>query len=76
MSRYFRLQVDEPALTDALFRFVTDPTPARNQRPVIHELHEINPGMVSVLENMVIDGVNQRHYVEDYVAVALGEMLA
>lgn len=74
MSRFFRLQVDELALTDALFKFVTDPTPARNERPVIHELHEINPGMVSVLENMVIDGVNQRRYVEDYVVAALGEM--
>lgn len=76
MSRFFRLQVDEPALTDALFHFVTDPTPARNQRPVIHELHEINPEMVSVLENMVIDGVNQRSYVADYVLAALGEMFA
>ena len=76
MPRFFRLQVDEPALTDALFKFVTDPTPARNERPVIHELHEINPEMVAVLENMVIDGVNQRHHVEDYVLAALGEMLA
>lgn len=75
MSRFFRLQVDEPALTDALFSFVTDPTPARNQRPVIHELHEINPEMVSVLEYMVIDGVNQRSYVAEYVLAALGEML-
>ncbi|MGZ3581781.1 MAG: hypothetical protein ACXWQR_12625 [Ktedonobacterales bacterium] len=75
MPRFFRIQVDEPALTDALFRFVLDPTPARNERPVIHELHEINPEMVSVLENMVIDGVNQRRYVEDYVVAALGEML-
>lgn len=76
MSRFFRLQVNEPALTDALFKFVTDPTPARNERPVIHEVHEINPEMVSVLENMVIDGVNQRRYIEDYVAAALGEMFA
>lgn len=75
MSRFFRLQVDEPALTEALFRFVIDPTPARSQRPVIHELHEINPEMVSVLETMVIDGVSQRRYVEEYVAAALGEML-
>lgn len=75
MSRYFHLQVDEPALTDALFGFVTDPTPTRNQRPVIHELHEFIPGMVSVLEYMVIDGVNQRRHVEEYVLAALGEML-
>lgn len=76
MPRYFHLQVDEPALTDALFNFVTDPTAARNQRPVIHELHEINPEMVSVLECMVIDGVNRRSYVEEYVLAVLGEMLA
>lgn len=75
MSRFFRLQVDEPALTDALFKFVVDPTPARNERPVIHELHEINPDMVSVLEHMIIDGVDQRNYVEEYVRAVLGEML-
>lgn len=75
MSRFFHLQVDEPALTDALFSFVTDPAPTRNQRPVIHELHDLNPEMVSVLEYMVIDGVNQRSYVEEYVLAALGEML-
>lgn len=75
MPRFFRLQVDEPALTDALFKFVVDPTPARNNRPVIHELHEINPDMVSVLEHMILDGVDQRYYVEEYVRAALGEML-
>lgn len=75
MSRFFRLQVDEPALTEALFKFVVDPTPARNERPVIHELHEINPDMVSVLEHMIIDGVDQRNYVEEYVRAVLGEML-
>ena len=75
MPRFLRLQVDEPAFTDALFAFVSDPAPSRNERPVIHELHDVNPDMVSVLEHMVIDGVDKRVYVEDYVRAVLGEML-
>lgn len=75
MSRFFRLQVDEPALTDALFAFVTDPRASRNNRPVINELHDVNPDMVSVVEHMVIDGVDQRQYVEDYVRAVLTDML-
>ena len=72
MSRLFRIQVDEEALTNELFAFVTDPTPARNERPVISELHDILPAMVYVAENMVLDGVNERHYVADYVHATLG----
>jgi len=66
------MQVDEEALTDELFAFVTDPTPARNLRPVIGELHDILPAMVYVAENMVLDGVNERRYVADYVHATLG----
>ena len=71
MSTFFRMHVDEDALTDALFAFVTDPRPSRNSREVITELHEIAPHMVYTLENMVIDGVEQRHYVAEYVRAAL-----
>src|SRR3954451_5157819 len=74
MTRFFRIQVDEAALTDELFGFVTDPAPVRNQRPVIAELHDFNPEMVDVLEHMVLDGVDRREDVQAYVRYALGEL--
>ena len=67
MPRYFRLDVEEDELTDELFAFVVDPSASRTQRPVIDELHDVAPEMVDVLESMVIDGVDERHYVADYV---------
>lgn len=67
MSRFFRLQVDEEALTDAAFAFVTDPQPSRNDRPLIHELHDSYPEMVDVLECMVLDGTEERQDVAAYV---------
>ena len=74
MSRFFRIQVDEDALTDALFAFVSDPLPSRNDRPVMQELHDVAPEMVDVLESMVIDGVDERHYVADYVHAVTRDM--
>jgi hypothetical protein len=67
MSQYFKLQVDTEALTDAAFAFVTDPHPSRNERAVIHELHEFNPEIVDVLECMVIDGTEERADVDEYI---------
>jgi transcriptional regulator with XRE-family HTH domain len=76
MPRFFRLQVEEGALTDALYAFVIHPDPSRNQLPVIQELHDFAPEMVPVLENMVIDGVDERRYVADYVSAVVGETLS
>jgi len=70
-SLVFRLLVDERGLTDALYEFVTDPRASRNDRPVIEDLHEIAPGMVPVLEAMVIDGVDNRADVAAYVHASL-----
>jgi hypothetical protein len=70
-SPFFRLLVDEDGLTDALLDFVTDPRATRNDRPVIQDLHELAPGMVSVLEAMVLDGVEDRHDVAAYVHASL-----
>jgi hypothetical protein len=70
-SPVFRLLVDERGLTDALYEFVTDPRASRNDRPVIEDLHEIAPGMVPVLEAMVIDGVDNRADVAAYVHASL-----
>ena len=76
MSQFFRLHVDEVALTDALFEFVIDPHASRNERPVISVLHEVAADMIPVLECMVIDGVEERQDVADYVhAVVIGYAL-
>jgi hypothetical protein len=70
-SPFFRLLVDESGLTDALLAFVTDPRASRNDRPVIQDLHDLAPGMVPVLEAMVLDGVEERSDVADYVHASL-----
>jgi hypothetical protein len=76
MSQFFRLHVDEVALTDALFEFVIDPHASRNERPIISVLHEVAADMIPVLECMVIDGVEERQDVADYVhAVVSGYAL-
>jgi hypothetical protein len=68
---FFRLLVDEDGLTDALLEFVSDPRGSRNDRPVIQDLHDLAPGMVPVLEAMVLDGVEERQDVANYVHAAL-----
>ena len=71
VSPFFRLLVDEDGLTDALYEFVTDPRASRNERPVVQDLYDLAPGMVPVLEAMVLDGVEARADVADYVRAAL-----
>jgi hypothetical protein len=71
VSPFFRLLVDEDGLTDALLEFVTDPRATRNDRPVIQDLHDLAPGMVPVLEAMVLDGVEDRQDVAAYVHASL-----
>jgi hypothetical protein len=72
--RFFHIEVNERALTDELYDYVTDPSPARNERPVIEELDEVAPDMVPVLECMVLDGVEEREHVAEYVhSVVHGE---
>ena len=75
MSNIFRLLADDEKLTDELFAFVTDPSAEnRNERAIISVLHEVAAHMVSVAECMILDGVDERHYVADYVhAVLNGE---
>jgi hypothetical protein len=70
-SPFFRLLVDEDGLTDALLDFVSDPRATRNDLPVIQDLHDLAPGMVPVLEAMVLDGVEERRDVAEYVHAAL-----
>jgi hypothetical protein len=75
MSYVFHLLADEERFTDELFAFVTDPNATnRNERAIVSVLHEIAPQIVSVAECMIIDGVEERHHVADYVhAILVGE---
>jgi hypothetical protein len=72
VARLFHLQVDTDALTDEMFAFVTDPRPTRNDREVVAELHEYLPDAVPVLEKMLIDGVDERRHIADYVQWTFG----
>jgi hypothetical protein len=73
MSKFFRIVVDEPALTDELFAFVCDPRSTRYQRRIVKELRAIAPGMIPVMEMMILDGVQERRHVYDYVHAVLGD---
>jgi hypothetical protein len=75
MANIFRFLAEEDKLTDELFAFITDSNAdSRNERAIISVLHELIPEMVSVAECMILDGVEERHYVADYVhAVVSGE---
>jgi hypothetical protein len=72
MTSFFRLQVDLDDLTDAMYDFVTDPNPSRNDRPVIQELGDINHDLVDLLECMVLDGTDDRQDIVDFVAAVFG----
>ncbi|MBE3561411.1 MAG: hypothetical protein IMW89_19645 [Ktedonobacteraceae bacterium] len=75
MANVFRLLADEEKFTDELFAFITDAdADRRNERAIVSILHEVAPQIVSVAECMIIDGVDERHYVADYVhAIVSGE---
>jgi hypothetical protein len=73
MGRIFRLSIDEDTLTDELFDFVSDPRSTRYQRRVVTELRAIAPGMIPVMEMMILDGVQERRHVREYVHAVLGD---
>jgi len=69
----FQFLANEEKLTDELFAFIVDPSAdSRNERAIISVLHEVVPQMVSVAECMILDGVEERHYVADYIHAVLG----
>ncbi len=72
MTSFFTLNVDLDDLTDAMFAFVTDPHPSRNERQVIEELGEINHDLIDVLECMVLDGTEERGDVSAFVQAIFG----
>ncbi len=55
--------MNEEQLIDAAFAFVTDPRASRTERPVVEEY----PSTIPVLESMVLDGVEDRRDVADYI---------
>ena len=73
MAPIFRLAIDQETLTDELFAFVLDPRSTRYQRRVVKELRALAPGMIPVMEMMILDGVQERRYVWDYVDAVLGD---
>ena len=73
MARLFRLEFDPETLTDELFEFVVEPSSERYRRPVVSELKAIAPGIIPVMELMIIDGVDERRHVADYVRAVLGD---
>lgn len=72
MNPFFRLDVDLDALTDAMWGFVTDPHPSRNQRPVVKALDDMHPDSVEVMEAMLLDGTEERADVAAYVGAVFG----
>jgi hypothetical protein len=72
MYSFFSLRVDLDELTDAMFDFVTDPHPSRNDRTVIQELGDINHDLVDVLECMVLDGTDDRADVASFAMAVFG----
>ena len=77
MARLFHYQVDEAGLIDGIFQFVTEPRASvRNALPIVHELRE-GPNFLlpwDLVENMVLDGVDQREFVADWVHYAVGSL--
>jgi hypothetical protein len=72
VNPFVRFDVDLEMLTDAMWAFVTDPRPSRNERPVVKALDDIHPESVDVLESMLLDGTEEREDVAAYVAAVFG----
>ena len=72
MNPMIRLDVDLDALTDAMFGFITDPHPSRNERPVVKALDDFHPDSVDVMESMLLDGTEEREDVAAYVDAVFG----
>jgi hypothetical protein len=73
VNPFVRFDVDLEALTDAMWEFVTDPRPSRNERPVVKALDDIHPDSVDVLEAMLLDGTEEREDVAAYVTTVFGD---
>jgi hypothetical protein len=68
MDRFVRIEVDIDNLTDEAHAFVVDPSPRRNDRPIVQELNDFNPDVVDILECMVLDGTEDREDVLAFIS--------
>lgn len=73
MTPFFRIDVDLEALTDAMWAFVSDPRPSRNDLPVVQALSDMHPDSIDVMEAMLLDGTEERADVAAYVTTVFGE---
>ncbi|MFN8590708.1 MAG: hypothetical protein U0031_04530 [Thermomicrobiales bacterium] len=69
---FFRFEVDLDQLTNAIWAFVTDPRPSRNERLVVKALDEMHPESVEVMEAMLLDGTEDREDIAAYVTAVFG----
>jgi hypothetical protein len=69
---FLRFEVDVDALTDAMWDFVRDPKPSRNERPVVQALSDLHPESVDIMESMLLDGTEERADVAAYVTAVFG----
>jgi hypothetical protein len=72
MQPLIRFDVDLDKLTEAMFAFVTDPHPSRNERPIVQALNDVHPDSVDVMESMLLDGTEERADVAAYVHAVFG----
>ena len=73
VNPFVRFDADLEALTDAMWEFVTDPRPSRNELPVVKALDDIHPESVEVLESMLLDGTEERDDVAAYVTAVFSD---
>lgn len=75
LRHLFQIQIDEVVLTDTLYDYLVDPDAGRTRRPVVRWLRALAPGIVPVIESMILDGVEERPDVAHFVhALADGEL--
>jgi hypothetical protein len=73
MKPFIRFEIDANALTDAMWDFVRDPKPTRNERPVVQALSDLHPESIDVMESMLLDGTEDRADVAAYVTAVFGQ---
>ncbi len=76
LARLYRLQVDEDTLADEFFSFVVAAQDARAAWAAGHELRAVAPETLSVLDQMVLEGVDLRHDVAAFAHAVVTEISA
>jgi hypothetical protein len=75
MARFFRVMINITALTEALYTFVTTSSALeRNAQPVVEELSTFAPEVLGVMESMLLDGVEEKADIEEYIQAVFGPL--